>query len=148
MIDTAHYHGVLRPLIDWVQLKTDPGHSAQKRDDAPPDDLMTFVNEHMPEASHFHYWAADNTSKTAVSGEWLKGFPHKHTWPDGVVTMICYLTACEGGAIELGKDSRLEGAVPILPAPGLCLFLSPDVWHGVRPITQGHRQTIIVTGFP
>lgn len=148
MIGYAQYDGDLVPLISWVLEKTTEADTATQRTDPPPREFMEFVFELMPKAVRWHQWAANNTPDTPKAGDWLTGFPHIHAWPADVVTLICYLTACEGGALEIADNKAMRRAKSVEPSPGSCVLLSPDVWHGVRPISAGERLAVIVTGFP
>ena len=148
MIRTAHYGGDLSPLFEWALQRIDPRSTATKRADPPPREFMEFVAGQMPHCVKWEQWSANNTPETRLEKGWLHGFPHKHAWEPGTITMICYLTKCEGGAIELADDETMADAQSVYPEPGLCVLVSPEVWHGVRPIIKGERTTVIVTGHP
>ena len=138
------YNGDLQPLIDWVHKEYSTEATARRRHDEPP--FMDFVRETLP-ASQYHFWAGYNTAQTPCSGIWLHGFPHVHHWDKGTITMICYLTECEGGNIAIGQDKEMEGATEQSPEPGKCVFVQADEWHGVKKIEAGERLTVIVTAF-
>ena len=109
---------------------------------------MAFVRETFPNIDNFHYWAALNTPDSPFRRGWILGFPHVHAWATDVLTMICYLTDCKGGQLEVGTDKQMLHSESLQPEPGLCAILTADQWHGVRPITEGERIAVIVTAFP
>ena len=144
------YDGELQPCIDWVQqAEFKPAANAQARQDEPPAEFMAFARSVLPKDARFKFWSNVVTpqSHTAKGRDWIAGFPHVHAWGAGVFTLMCYLTDCEGGQIELAADKHMTDAKSVQPAPGVCVICDGDEWHGIRPVTAGERLAILVTAF-
>jgi hypothetical protein len=147
-VTLTQYHGDLQPLIDWVRFTPlKRSQNATARQDEPPTDFMEFVRSALPTDGYYKFWSNRVSPNSESNGKWLRGFPHVHAWDEKTWTMICYLTACEGGEILVADHKHMRHAESVSPAPGLCVMVNGNQWHGIRPVLAGERLAIIITAF-
>ena len=149
IVPVTQYPGDVQPLIDWVyRAGFKPSNNAQSRIDEPPAEFVDWARRMLPADSRLKFWSNHVTPHSEIADGWVRGFPHVHAWDATVWTLLCYLTDCEGGQIEVSDFPDMARAESVQPAPGVCVMCHGDQWHGVRPVTAGERLGVVVTAFP
>lgn len=140
------YPGDIGPLIDHVKANARKTANVINGCNVEPPHFEWIKSLWPPVARWVHHvsWMDSRTPKDK-SGQWVSGFPHIHSRPESV-TMITYLSECEGGEIVIWEGDT--GVIAeYTPEPGLVVFTGGHDRHGVLAVTGGDRLTIHTTGY-
>ena len=119
---------------------------------------MTFDAEWFPllqtylrGSTHYVYHVSKITPETPtheVDGEmWVQGFPHNHNKSLHTVTIVVYLSECEGGELVVWDTTSGEHRHEFMPFPKRAAGIHGNKMHGVKAVTGGVRYAVHCTGY-
>ena len=94
-----------------------------------------------------------HTPNTPSDGEWVRGYPHSHTWsvdwPKDTFTCVTFLAMCEeGGEFAIGGQRKNDPYKLWTPQEGDSITFDAMRWHGVKPVKKGIRISLLSSGMP
>lgn len=144
MIKTYQYVGDLMPLSRWA---------VSSQPDIPPEPFLSWIKSLLPSwCTSYGHWVGFSSPDSALSGDWVAPFPHRHVdsmgWTPETMTLLLYLTVPEeGGEIAIGGHKKTDPYTLVQPTPGLAVMCDSVTWHGVKPVVNGTRTALINTGW-